>query len=163
MAFSYTYTYSDSYGYIGLYPDGYGGSESITRIDNFITAGTATFESPGMFNYPYGGFDFTGWTPTFVNSTYCYATSAGDNTIAWDYAFATVGAIRLDLNYYDSTGFVVHEIMEFSNTGYGNFVKDTWDTHQYVPLPPSAILLGSGLLGLVGLRGLRWRKGKATA
>jgi hypothetical protein len=60
--------------------------------------------------------------------------------------FAVSGAVSVDLIFFEPAG-----------TTWGDNMGVMLDNVQVVPIPPSALLLGSGLLGLVGLG---WRRRK---
>jgi hypothetical protein len=146
-ALAYTYTFTGTYGYYNKYP----GSQPIDHLQVYITGGTVTSENPGLFDY--GGL-FSGWTGQMITPTYATGTSANsDTTVGFDMAFASKGPFSLDINYLFGNQLVLHE--HYTVTGYQTYTNYASDNQPYhTPIPASALLLGTGLLGL-GFLGLR--------
>jgi hypothetical protein len=151
------WTFLGATSYVDNYPENYPtAGDPITLIDAYITGGGISFSSTGMIDF---NSEFSGWTPTLISSTFSQATnSSGDTAARWNYQFADPQqtSFALDWNAFDSTGeFVVHEHVTVAP----GIISGVYDTYQYipdpldcptpaVPLPPSVLLLGSGLLGL---------------
>ena len=134
--------------YTGGVPTGF----AFTSFDTYFSD-TATFKGTGTIGYG-GSFNLTdGWSGVILSDTKSRAMGGLTSTLKWDYSFA--GTLKwplvFDINYFNGSDFVGHEHYSISGQTYtGGF-----DKNQVVPLPPSILLLGSGLLGLVGLG---WRK-----
>jgi hypothetical protein len=147
-ALAYTYTFTGTYGYYNSYPE----SQPIDYIQVYITGGTVTLENSGLFDY--GGL-FSGWTGHMITPTYATGTAAApDATVGFDMAFATAGGpFSLDINYLAGNQLLLHE--HYTVTGYQTYTNYASDNQPYhTPVPASALLLGTGLLGL-GFLGLR--------
>ena len=136
-------------GYYDNYPESGGPvTGPIDKIDVSITSGTFDFANPGMIDY---GGQFSGWTVNNINSKFVQATNiAAPSSAGWNYTFAGTGPVypfTLDWNAYDNGVFKVHEHIALDSSG---GISGYYDTNpaQMVPLPPSVLLLGSGLLGL---------------
>ena len=134
-------------------------SGNIDRMDVYITEGTATFASPYLGDptgYP-PLFSTQNFTATYISDTEVMGTTTtvgGVAAVNYDVFFdgsSTILPLTLDTNYFLDGLFVCHETLSFPSSG--GYI-DTYDLNQ-VPLPPSALLMGSGLLGLVGLG---WRR-----
>lgn len=138
--------------YVGGVPVGF----SFTAFDTFFTDST-TFTGNGTIGYG-GTFNTTdGWTGTVVGAHESYASgNLATSGFTWNYIFAGSGPtfpLVFDINYFNEGTFVGHEHYSIN----GQVYAGGFDLNQYsaVPVPPSVLLLGSGLLGLVGLRKFR--------
>jgi hypothetical protein len=156
-----------TFGSIGLldnYPAAWlGNGPNIDKIDTYITGGSVTFASSGILadgQYGYATY-FAGWTGQEITNTNAIATTGTpSSTVIFDYKFAgsPSSTFTMDVNFYNSGVFQLHEHGVY--TAAGAILSDVYDSNQYtaIPLPPTVLLLGSGLLGLVGLG---WRRKKS--
>jgi hypothetical protein len=145
-------------GYYDNYPEDSSSAVkgAIDQIDVMITSGALDFADPGMISY---GSGLTGWTVNNIDSKCVVATNIAAPTSAdWNYVFVGTGPVypfTLDWNAYYDGDFKVHEHIALSSSGK---ISNYYDTTKYipdpvvrssvVPLPPSALLFGTGLLGL---------------
>jgi hypothetical protein len=158
------YTFSSGYSYIDNYPES-GVGAPVNLIDVFISSGAIAFASPAMETYlgyggAYAGF-FTGWTGQKLSDTHAQATTGtASGQVFWDYVFAgsKSNPWTIDWNAYSGSEFKLHEHVSVDANG---TVGGYYDTTPYsaplsgpVPLPPTVLLMGSGLVGL-GLLGRR--------
>ena len=110
----------------------------------------------GTFGFAtyYGGPTVAGWVGTTASNTHTSAAGPAVSNMTWDYNFAgdqpnTVFPLTITIEYFNSGKELGYEAYTFtSGSSYSG-------GYTPVPLPPSMLLLGSGLLGLVGLR---WRR-----
>ena len=136
---------------------------SVNTIDFYITTYGLNFGSPGV--YDFGSPGFGGWSVTTTPPYTVVATKGNAPTSAtWAYDFtgSPLANYILIWDAYDGGNFVVGEIctvingaFQFGTTGYGYYFYDTPIIPPTpTPVPPSVLLLGSGLFGL-GLLGRR--------
>ena len=145
-------------GWYDNYPLANAPAVNLDRIDFYITDGTA-FGSGGVVEY--GSPGFSGWTITNLSATHIVATNASAPTSGtWMYQLADPGPAAnwtLIWNGFYQGNFVLGETdnvingaCDFGPSGNGVYFSDT--PYTPVPLPPTLLLLGTGLLGLIGLR-----------
>jgi len=123
----------------------------VINEDGNVGATRVIISSPTAFNFD-GAFLGT-WT-RHDNENYYGASSV---TITGKLGNAEIGSTTIYLSpgqlVWHDIGFVGIDTLVFDATGSSGryFLMDNFTDGQ-VPLPPSMLLLGSGLLGLIGLR-----------
>ncbi len=138
---------------------------NFNAVEAFITVGATDFQSP-ISGLPSGwtGNTYVGF-PDYTNATGLVTTSLNFTT---SFTVAQSVPFTMDLLAWNGgilgTGTVVDAVHAIWSGAGWSFVSFTTDGTGYarpsaVPIPPSALLLGSGLLGLVGLG---WRRRKES-
>jgi hypothetical protein len=137
------------------------------RFDTYFTD-TSTFSAANIngnaatIGY-LGSFVSDGWKGTRISDTVSRATGPATTTLIWDYNFS--GSFpgfpqRFDVNYFKDSKFVGHE--GYAITAYQKY-QGGFDMVQYgsdmmqssvaqTPIPAAGWLLGTGLIGLIGVR-----------
>ena len=92
-----------------------------------------------------------GWKGSYVSGTESTASGPAVVNLQWDWNFAgTVPTaalpMTLRIDYYFNNVLEGYELYTMGSGG--SFSGD----YHHAPLPPSVLLMGSGLLGLIGLR-----------
>jgi hypothetical protein len=155
--------YFTTQNYYDNYPEGGYPAVSLDKIVFQITSG-ATFEGAGVIDY---GGGWSGWTLD-SHGSYVIATNVGAPTSAtWNYQFVGSAVANWSLVWdgYSNGVFKVGESDVVTNgqlyTGPRNNGDYYYDAPRAatVPLPPSVLLLGTGILGLAGLG---WRRRKES-
>jgi hypothetical protein len=156
------YTFSSGYSYIDNYPES-GVGAPVNLIDVFISSGAIAFASPAMQAYLGSGYDayFVGWTGQKLSDTHAQATTGtASGQVFWDYVFAgsKSNPWTIDWNAYSGSEFKLHEHLWADANGavggYYDIIPYSDPLSGPAPLPPTVLLLGSGLVGL-GLLGRR--------
>jgi hypothetical protein len=143
---------------IGTYWSDPGGMISFNRFDTYLS-GPATFSSTvgagGAATIGYeGSFGSDGWSGVRISNILSRATGPAVTTLEWDYNFAGSFAgfpERFDINYFKDGKFVGHE--RYTIIAYQTY-QGGFDMTQFThaPIPPAGWLLGTGLIGLLGVR-----------
>jgi hypothetical protein len=134
-----------------------GGAATLGLSD--ITSGLMSYGVTGQAGVPW--FDFLDGTSTFTANIYVDSSGYTDtqsqelllSSISGSFsdftqAIAAISLMTFNLGVLESDTFVYLDLTLGTNV-YGT---------SQVPLPPSVLLFGSGLVGLVGLAGFRRRK-----
>jgi len=154
-------------GWYDNYPEYNYPAVHVDQIDFYIVSGSATFDitTVPVASYEYPG--FSGWTVTSYSPTHVEATNASAPTSAtWEYVFADPGPVAnytlVWYGFYEGqfqvgeSDAVTNGQVYFGPRGAGDyFYTYTLPVTDPASLPPSALLMGSGILGLVILR---WRR-----
>jgi len=151
-------------GWYDNYPDNNTPPVPVNQLDFYIVSGSATFDTSTPLA-SFGSPGFSGWTVKSYSPTYVVATNPSAPTSAtWEYIFSGSGPVA---NYnlvwyaYYNGQFQMNEIDTVTNgqvlgLSIGGYYFYTYTPPpDPIPLPPSALLLGSGILGLAMLR---WQK-----
>jgi hypothetical protein len=130
-----------------------GGVPVSFNFDSFDTYSldSSVFTGAGTINF--GG--SSGWVGVVLSDHITTASGNSTSSITWDYLFAGISPtypMVFDINYFFIGNFVGHE--QYSINGYSGPYVGGFDLTKYdpVPLPPSLILLASGLLSLFYFR-----------
>lgn len=125
---------------------------NLDKLEFFIISGGA-FADPSQTN-----FSDPGWQATLVNPRYSLSTGPEEGLISWTFHFADPysGPITLDWLAYSGGTFLGDARVTFTGGAFSYYNLLDPEPSSYdrsaVPLPPSLLLLGSGLLGLGFLR-----------
>jgi hypothetical protein len=142
----------------GLYPNQNDPNFKYDAFNTYITGGAETFSNAFVgTDKATVLFNLGSWTGTYVSPTASHAQGPEQGlgqTLQWNYNFvdiappATVFPYSIKIDYFDKGNYLGYEHYTINGgDAQGGFTP--------VPLPPSMLLMGSGLVGLVGLRGRR--------
>ena len=125
---------------------------NLDKLEFFIISG-GTFADPAQTN-----FSNPGWQATLVNPRYSQAIGPGVGSIFWTFRFADPYSVPIILDWlaYSEGNFRGDARVSFTGGSFSYYNLLNPDPSSYdrsaVPLPPSVLLLVTGLLGLLGLR-----------
>ena len=130
------------------------------HIEAFITSGPP-FEAPIFSSY-----SVAGWDCTYPNLNYAAGCGPAVDNLTFNIQFSGDYSTPFSFDFLAYTGgcFGTGVCVEADHAVWdGGWTITSFDgcnyDHSAVPLPPSVLLLGTGLLGLVGLG---WRSKKAS-
>lgn len=142
---------SNSWGQ-GFQDNGYG-PQGFNKFEVFLT-GPGSFE--GM-----SGFSLPGWTGNVVNPDYMEAQGNTTGFLSWNLLFrGNPYPVNFAYLCWDGDKLLGATELMFDGSCWTSWKFD-YDWHDFddhrcpVPLPPTVLLLGSGLLGLIGWRRLK--------
>jgi hypothetical protein len=133
------------------------GVGTYDTMEFFIVSGATDFEAPGANN-----FSSSGWTGTVINPDYARATGSDKTDMQFDVRWTSAQSVPFRMDFLAWDGSILKEAVHadwsgggWSFTGFA-LTQDYQDANfSRVPLPPTALLMGVGLLGMVGLG---WRR-----
>ncbi|MGD0827990.1 MAG: hypothetical protein ABSA09_07870 [Desulfobaccales bacterium] len=154
--------YATDQGWYDNYPASGPPAYNVDTIDFYITTYGLNFGGNGVVDY--GSPGFSGWSVITTPYKVVATNGSAPTSATWNYEFTgspLANYILIWDGYYNGN-FVVGEIdtvingaFQFGSTGYGYYFYDTPIIPPTpTPVPPSVLLLGSGLFGL-GLLGRR--------
>jgi hypothetical protein len=130
----------------------------FTKLETFMLTSGIDFEAPG-----FNGFSSAGWTTSMPNSDYVVAVKpAGDTNLNWNILFTSAQSTPLAFDFLAWNGTTVleraHAVWNGGGWAFTPLSAASGDYNR-VPVPPSVLLMGTGILGLAGLA---WRRRKES-
>jgi hypothetical protein len=141
------------------------GSAPFTKIEVFADAST-TLTDVVLYDL-----SATGWTNTLVNPQYSVAQGPYTGSVTFTWQFPDPGDQYREIEYlvWNGTTLNSQQHLAFNQSGWfvpngtgswgyyqgdgdQDFYKNPLPSSSPVPLPPTVLLLATGLLGLLGLR-----------
>jgi hypothetical protein len=132
---------------------------NFNRIELFIVDGNVDFTSPGQ-----SGFSVAGWTAELINPHYSIATGPETKNLSWNILFSEKSPFSFDFFAFDKKGNQLESARVSWNGGtkwpitlinqldYSIDLKNNMSTTSAVPIPPAALLLGTGLGGFIFIK-----------
>lgn len=124
----------------------------FNEMEAFMVSGS-TFEADGFVNFSSGG-----WSGALLRPDYIKAVGSALDYLQFDIKFVTAQITPLVFDFLAWNDGELQEQVRATWSGGGwsfgttPVVSSGYDRSAAVPIPPTVWLLGSGLLGLVGLR-----------
>ncbi|OGR25120.1 MAG: hypothetical protein A2139_00065 [Desulfobacca sp. RBG_16_60_12] len=148
------------------------GSAAFTKIEVFADAAT-TLTDVVLY-----GFSASTWTNTLVNAHYSVAQGTYTGSVTFTWQFPDPGSQYREIEYLVWNGDTLLSTQHLAFNQYGwyvpagtgswgyypgdgvnDFYNDPLPSSSHAPIPASLVLLGTGLVGLIGLR-RKSRRGK---
>jgi hypothetical protein len=136
------------------------GGVKYDAFTTYIASGNTFSNAPIGTDSATFSFTVGGWSGSYVNANTSTASGVevgpGSPAMQWNYNLSGAGPVypmTFDIDYYDNGVFQLHEHDVIGSNGTLSVYYT--DNNEFVPLPPTLLLLGSGLLGLAGCRRLR--------